>query len=41
MRDLSSVGYDERAVLRAMHALIKQGVLEQLQQGKQLKRTRS
>ncbi|KAL1507546.1 hypothetical protein AB1Y20_007167 [Prymnesium parvum] len=41
VRDLISVGYDERAVLRAMHALIKQGVLEQMQQGKQLRRARS
>jgi len=41
VRDLSGVGYDERAILRAMHALIRQGVLEQLQQGKQLKRNRS
>jgi len=41
LKDLAAVGYDERGVLRALHALIKQGVLEQLQQGKQLKRTRS
>lgn len=41
IRDLVSTGYDERSVLRAMNALIKQGVLEQLQQGKQLRRAKS